>query len=97
MRLPLGPIMAASSDTVVTEEKLSTSSTRRPGLSFCLDFFLISVRSMMKLEMYDLCTHCTLNGICNRSQDCKKNLPLDLIFGVVFSENIFSSDDDDTG
>ena len=41
--------MAASSDTVVTEEKLSTSSTRRPGLSFCLDFFLISVRSIMKL------------------------------------------------
>ena len=27
----------------------------------------------------------------------KKNLPLDLIFGVVFSGNIFSSDDDDTG
>ena len=41
--------MAASSDTEVTEETLSTSSTRRPGLSFCLDFFLISVRSMMKL------------------------------------------------
>ena len=88
--------MAASSDTVVTEEKLSTSSTRRPGLSFCLDFFLISVRSMMKLEMYDLCTHCKTVFV----KDLKiapKNLPLDLIFGFVFSENIFSSDDDDTG
>ena len=42
-------MMAASSDTLVTEEKLSTSSTRRPGLSFCLDFFLISVRSIMRL------------------------------------------------
>ena len=41
--------------------------------------------------------HCnTINGSFKRSQDCQENLPLDLIFGVVFSENIFSSDDDDS-
>ena len=39
--------------------------------------------------------HC--NIIFKRSQDFQENLPLDLIFGVVFSGNIFSSDDDDTG
>jgi len=92
--------MAASSDTVVTEEKLSTSSTRRPGLSFCLDFFLISVRSIMTLVQingHHKPLHYVINGSCKRSQDCQENLPLDLIFGVVFSENIFSSDDDDTG
>ena len=92
--------MAASSDTVVTEEKLSTSSTRRPGLSFCLDFFLISVRSIMKLVqiIYEgsVRSIMKLNDL-KKIPKAPKTLPLDLIFGFVFSENIFSSDDDDTG
>ena len=90
--------MAASSDTVVTEEKLSTSSTRRPGLSFCLDFFLISVRSIMTLVQING-HHKPLHyvSVVKDLKIVKKDLPLDLIFGVVFSENICSSDDNDTG
>ena len=67
--------MAASSDTVVTEEKLSTSSTRRPGRSFCLDFFLISVRSIMKsVQINGDHYHCNINGSFKRSQDCQEKL-----------------------
>ena len=41
--------------------------------------------------------HCNITVFSKDLKIFKKNLPLDLIFGVVFSGNIFSSDDDDTG